>query len=49
MERLEEGMLSDGLGESDALGRLVLQHLLDQVEQLTMLLGVRADVSLHSR
>jgi len=42
-------MLADGVGETDTLRRLVLEHLLDEVEQLPVILRVRADISLHQQ
>lgn len=45
-QHVEEGVL-EGLGQGDALGRLVLQHALDEVEQAVMVLGLRGQVSLQ--
>lgn len=37
-----------GVGEGDALRWLVLEHLLDQIEQVSVILRVRHDVSLQT-
>lgn len=45
MEAGEEGM-SHGLLQAEALGRVVLHHLLDQVKQLLVVLILRQHVVL---
>lgn len=45
LQHVEEGML-EGFGQGDALGRLVLQHALDEVEKAVVVLGLRVQVAL---
>lgn len=47
LQHVEEGML-EGFSQGDALGRLVLQHALDEVEKAVVVLGLRVQVALGS-
>lgn len=45
LQHIKEGVL-EGFGQGDALGRLVLQHALNEVEKAVMVLSLRGQVSL---
>lgn len=47
-QHVKEGVL-EGLSQGDALGRLILQHALNEVEQAVMVLSLRGQVSLPGR
>lgn len=46
LQNVKEGML-EGFSQGDALGGLILQHALDEVEEAVMVLSFRGQVSLQ--